>query len=69
MRHVVLTAHVRGRHPHGLVRFLSGRRLLGEAPVDTRNGRATLTITGHSTGGFTAQYQGDAFNAPSSGRG
>ncbi|MDQ6805094.1 MAG: choice-of-anchor D domain-containing protein [Actinomycetota bacterium] len=69
LRHVVLTAHVHGHHPAGLVRFRAGRRLLSEVPVDTRNGRATLTISGDSTQGFSAQYEGDAGNAPSSGRG
>ncbi|HWF74310.1 MAG TPA: choice-of-anchor D domain-containing protein [Solirubrobacteraceae bacterium] len=69
MGHVLLTARVRGRHPRGLVEFLAGRRVLGSVPVDTRDGRATLTITARSTRGFTARYQGDGLNAPSSGRG
>jgi YVTN family beta-propeller protein len=65
-RRVVLVAHVRGRHPHGVVKFLTGARALGSAPVDTRSGRATLSITGRSTRGFTARYEGDALNGPSS---
>jgi hypothetical protein len=69
MRHVLLTARVRGRDPRGVVKFLAGRRVLGSVPVDTRTERATLTITGRSTRGFTAQYEGDARNAPSSAHG
>lgn len=68
MRHVVLTARVRGRHPHGLVKFLAGHRKLGSVPVDTRSGRATLTIAGRATRGFVADYEGDALNEPSSAR-
>ncbi|MDQ6776826.1 MAG: choice-of-anchor D domain-containing protein [Actinomycetota bacterium] len=69
MHHVTLTARVRGRRPGGIVQFLAGRRLLGSVPVDTRNGRATLTIIGRSTSGFSARYEGDARNGPSSARG
>jgi hypothetical protein len=68
MRHVVLSASVRGRHPHGLVTFLKGARRLGSVPVDTRDGRATLSIIGPLSRGFAARYQGDGLNGPSSAR-
>jgi DNA-binding beta-propeller fold protein YncE len=68
MREITLTAHIRGRHPGGVVTFLHGRQLLGVAPVDTRNATATLTIRSTRIRGFTARYAGDGINAPSSGR-
>jgi hypothetical protein len=51
-----------------VVMFLRGTRRLASVPVDTRDGRATLTIIGRSTRGFIARYQGDALNGPSTGR-
>jgi hypothetical protein len=68
MREITLTAHVRGHHPGGVVRFLLGRHVLGVVPVDPRKGTATLTIRGTRIRGFAAQYEGDGVNAPSNGR-
>jgi YVTN family beta-propeller protein len=66
---LVLLARVHGRHPAGVVAFLLGRRQLGSVPVDPRSGRATLTLPGTHTKGYSAAYAGDGFNAPSRGRG
>jgi hypothetical protein len=68
MREITLTAHVRGHHPGGEVKFLVGRHVLAVVPVDPRRGTATLTIRTARIRGFTAQYAGDGINAPSSGR-
>jgi hypothetical protein len=62
-------AHVSGRHPIGPVRFSAHGRSLGLAPLDPRTHRATLAISGRSTKGFRAIYEGDGYNAPSSARG
>jgi hypothetical protein len=64
---VVLMAQVRGGNPIGAVRFSARDRTLGLVPVDPRTHRATLAVSGTRTKGFRATYQGDGYNAPSSG--
>jgi hypothetical protein len=64
---LLLTAHVRGRHPYGVVQFLHAGHLLGTAPVNPRTGIATLTIRVRPTRGFVARYLGSGLDAASSG--
>jgi hypothetical protein len=64
---VVLVATVRGRHPLGLVKFSLHGRTVGYVALDRRTHRATVTLASRSARGYRATYEGDGYNAPSTG--
>ena len=64
---VTMVARVRGRHPQGTVAFKHGGRTLGVVTLNPGTGRAVFTASGTSAKGFRAVYQGDGYNAPSTG--
>lgn len=66
---VALVAVVRGHHALGTVAFEHAGRTLGVVTLNPHTGRAVFTAPGKSINGFVAVYEGDGYNAPSSGRG